>query len=52
MGTVAASYACTYGVSGTMTLFELERTASGMTGRFVAENNACSVAGKLGGVER
>ena len=52
MGTVAASYACTYGVSGTMTLFELERTGSGMTGRFVAENNACSVAGKLGGVER
>ena len=52
MGTVEASYACTYGVSGTMTLYELERTSAGMTGRFVAENNACSVAGTLGGVER
>ena len=52
MGTVVANYTCTFGVTGTMTLFELERTASGMTGRFVAENNACSVTGKLGGVER
>lgn len=52
MGTVEANYSCTFGVNGTMTLYELERTSAGMTGRFVAENNACSVAGKLGGVER
>lgn len=52
MGTVDANYACSYGINGTMTLYELERTSAGMTGRFVAHNNACQVAGKLGGVER
>jgi len=52
MGTVDASYACSYGINGTMTLYELERTSAGMTGRFVASNNACQVAGTLGGVER
>ena len=52
MGTVEATYSCTFGVNGTMTLYELERTSAGMTGRFVAENNRCSVAGTLGGVER
>jgi hypothetical protein len=35
-----------------MTLFELERTSAGMTGRFVAQNNACQVAGTFGGVAR
>ena len=52
MGTVDASYSCSYGISGTITLYELERTGPGMTGRFVAQNNACQVAGTLGGVER
>lgn len=52
MGTVDANYACSYGIHGTMTLYELERTSSGMTGRFVGTNNACQVAGTLGGVER
>jgi hypothetical protein len=52
MGTVDASYSCTYGVTGTMTLYELERTGPGMTGRFVADNNLCFAAGTLGGVER
>jgi hypothetical protein len=35
-----------------MTLYELERTSPGMTGRFVADNNACIASGTLGGVER
>lgn len=52
MGTVDANYACSYGINGTMTLFELERTSAGMTGRFVAQNNACQAAGTLGGVAR
>jgi hypothetical protein len=52
MGTVDASYSCSYGISGTMTLYELERTSPGMTGRFVADNNACIASGTLGGVER
>jgi hypothetical protein len=52
MGTVEANYSCTYGISGTMTLYELERTAAGMTGRFVADNNACLASGTLGGVQR
>lgn len=52
MGSVDASYACSYGINGTMTLFELERTSAGMTGRFVAQNNACQAAGTLGGVAR
>jgi hypothetical protein len=52
MGTVDANYSCTYGINGTMTLYELERTSAGMTGRFVADNNACLASGTLGGVER
>ena len=52
MGSVDASYACSYGINGTMTLFELERTSAGMTGRFAAQNNACQAAGTLGGVQR
>ena len=52
MGTVNANYSCTYGISGTMLLYELERTGPGMTGRFTAHNNACTVSGTLGGVQR
>ncbi len=52
MGTVNANYTCSYGVNGTMTLYELERTSAGMTGRFVADNNLCQAAGTLGGVQR
>ena len=52
MGSVDANYSCDYGINGTMTLVELERTASGMTGRFVANHNACNVSGTLGGVQR
>ena len=52
MGTVDANYACSYGINGTMTLYELERTSAGMTGRFVATNNVCDAAGTLGGVQR
>jgi hypothetical protein len=52
MGTVDANYTCTYGISGTMTLYELERTSSGMTGRFLGHNNACTVSGTIGGVQR
>ncbi|MGE5170306.1 MAG: hypothetical protein ACM3JC_08035 [Rudaea sp.] len=52
MGRVDASYACSYAVNGTLTLYELERTDAGMTGRFVATNNVCDVAGTLGGVRR
>jgi hypothetical protein len=35
-----------------MTLYELERTGTGMTGRFIGHNSACTVSGTLGGVER
>ena len=52
MGTVDANYACSYGINGTLTLYELERTSSGMTGSFVGQNNACQVSGTLGGVAR
>ena len=52
MGTVDANYACSYGINGTMTLYELERTSPGMTGRFIGQNNACQVSGTLGGVQR
>jgi len=52
MGSVDATYSCSYGVNGAMTLFELERTSSGMTGRLSAQSNLCTVSGRLGGVER
>ena len=52
MGRVDSSYSCNYGLNGTMTLYELERTGVGMSGRFVASNNACSASGRLGGIQR
>jgi len=52
MGTVESSYTCDYGTNGTLTLYELERTSSGMTGRFVGQNSACRVSGTIGGVQR
>jgi len=52
MGTVQANYSCGGGINGTMTLYELERTGTGMTGRFVASSNACDASGSLGGVQR
>ena len=47
-----ANYTCSYGINGTMTLYELERNSSGITGRLVAQNNVCQLSGHLGGVER
>ncbi|MEO8537352.1 MAG: hypothetical protein ABI533_07480 [Betaproteobacteria bacterium] len=52
MGTVNSNYTCDGGLVGTITLYELERTGTGMTGRFVGDNNACHVSGSLGGVQR
>jgi hypothetical protein len=52
VGNVNANYTCTYGVNGTVLLYEMERTGPGMTGRFSGQNNACNVAGTFGGVQR
>lgn len=52
MGNANTNYACSYGINGTVLFYELERTGPGMTGRFTGHNNACNVAGSIGGVER
>ena len=52
MGSVTGNFDCGGGVAGPMQIFEMERTASGMTARFVAQSGSCSVAGRLGGIER
>jgi len=53
MGSVVGTYSCNNGVTANFTAFELERTVSGFTGRFVANDNfSCNVSGRLGGLQR
>jgi hypothetical protein len=53
MGTMQGTFSCNNGIGGTFTAFEMEKTISGMTGRFTARDNFCSsVAGHLGGILR
>jgi hypothetical protein len=52
MGAVTGSFDCGGGVTGPMQVFEMERTGSGMTARFVAQSGSCTVVGRLGGLER
>jgi hypothetical protein len=52
VGNVSTNYTCTYGINGTVLLYEMERTGPGMTGRFFGQNNACNVAGTFGGIQR
>ena len=52
MGSVTGNFDCGGGVAGPMQIFEMERTGSGMTARFVAQSGSCQIAGRLGGVER
>ncbi len=52
MGTVVGAFDCGGSVAGPMTVFEMERNASGMTGRFYAQSGSCLIAGRLGGIER
>jgi hypothetical protein len=52
MGTMQGDYSCSNGGVGTFTAYELEKTISGLTGRFVAQNNLCQASGRLGGILR
>jgi hypothetical protein len=52
MGAVTGSFDCGGGTAGPMQIYEMERTGSGMTARFVAQSGSCSIAGRLGGIER
>ena len=52
MGTMQGSYTCTNGISGTFVAFEMEKTISGMTGRFVGSNTFCQISGHFGGLLR
>ena len=53
MGIMQGSYSCTNGITGSFIAFEMEKSTSGMLGRFVAQNNLCaSLTGSLGGLQR
>ena len=52
VGTVRGTFTCSTGIQGTFTAFELERSISGITGRFVAADQFCQVNGHFGGVAR
>jgi hypothetical protein len=52
MGSFAGGYSCNDGTTGTFTAFEMEKTLSGMTGRFVAQASGCSASGHFGGIAR
>ncbi len=52
MGAVTGTFDCGGGIAGPMQVYEMERTGSGMTARFVAQSGSCTVAGRLGGIER
>lgn len=51
-GTVLGTYSCTGGTAGTLTLFDARVETSGITGRYVARNQDCSLDGNLGGTRR
>ena len=51
MGTIQGNYSCTNGGRGAFTAFEIEVNTSGLTGRFVANNQYCpTIQGRLGGL--
>jgi hypothetical protein len=53
MGVAQGVFTCADGGEhGSFTAFEMERTASGMTGRIVAESALCEYRGRFGGVLR
>ena len=56
MGRVDGNFTCTSALTGTFngtfTATELEKTISGMTGRYVGRNTSCQIAGRIGGLRR
>jgi hypothetical protein len=51
VGMIQGNYTCSNGVRGTFAAFEIEVNISGLTGRFVAQNQYCSnIQGRLGGL--
>lgn len=50
MGSAAGSYSCSGGQTGTFNFFEMEKSISGMTGRFTSLAGTCALEGRFGGV--
>jgi hypothetical protein len=51
MGGLSGTYSCTAGDAGTFTMFEMERSISGMTGRFTSQAGTCAREGRFGGLQ-
>jgi hypothetical protein len=52
MGDLSGVFACSNGGGGTFEAFEMEKSISGMTGRYVAHYGNCTSSGRFGGLLR
>jgi hypothetical protein len=52
LGDLVGAFACADGSRGTFHAFEMEKTDSGMSGRYVAQEGQCVSAGRFGGLLR
>jgi hypothetical protein len=52
MGGFSGTYTCNDGTTGTFNAFEMEKTISGITGRFASQAQGCTVTGHFGGLRR
>jgi hypothetical protein len=51
-GTMAGTYTCTNGASGSITFFDLRTETSGILGRYTGHDSSCSFNGNLGALRK
>lgn len=51
-GTVAGTYTCTTGASGSITFFDLRTEVSGIIGRYTGHDSSCSFDGNIGALRK
>ena len=51
-GTVAGTYTCTTGASGSITFYDLRTEVSGILGRYTGQDSSCSFNGNIGALRK
>lgn len=52
VGTVAGTYSCTTGASGSITFYDLRPEVSGIVGRYAGSDASCNFSGNLGALRK
>ncbi len=52
LGFLQGYFSCDDGSAGTFSAFEIEKSASGIMGRFKSRGGTCSASGRIGGLSR